>query len=193
MSPGETPTPLQALARELARRKTRRLIGRDGLNEQDAEDLEQELLLRLRPLLERYNPTRGDPRAFLAAAIHKHLNNLLRNRRAVRRDYRRTRSLDVRADRQAEGTRADSLTEQAHEPRLGPHGHSAEEQADLALDVADVLARLPEAVRAACRQVLVSGSVAAAARELGMSRSTLQDWMRRLRERFEQAGLDVYL
>jgi RNA polymerase sigma factor (sigma-70 family) len=185
----DTPVPLEALARDLIRRKTRRLIKRHGLNEHDAEDLEQELLLRLPPILKRCDPAKGDPRAFLGATIHKHLNNLLRNRRAKKRDYRKTFSLDIRADRQAEGTRADSLGERVHDARLGRHGRSAEEQARLRQDVADVIARLPEDLRVLAR-LLQTRTLADAAKELGVSRSTLAGRRERLRRWFERAGLD---
>jgi RNA polymerase sigma factor (sigma-70 family) len=185
----DSPVPLEALARDLIRRKTRRLIKRHGLNEHDAEDLEQELLLRLPPILKRCDPARGDPRAFLGAAIHKHLANLLRNRQARRRDYRRTSALDVRPDSQAEGTRADALADTAHDARLGRHGRSAEEQARLRQDVADVVARLPDDLRVLA-ELLQTRTLAEAARELGVSRSTLVGQRERLRQWFERAGLD---
>jgi RNA polymerase sigma factor (sigma-70 family) len=187
-------SPLDPAVRQRVRRKVHRLVGRQGLTQEDAEDIEQELLAHLFRRLAEFDPGRGQRDNFVATLIRRFLINLLRDRRAARRDYRRTTTLDVPAGnpKEPEETQAEALGEQAHDARLGRQGRSAEEQADLAMDVAEVLARLPAELQVVARQLLESGSVSEAAREQGVRRTTLQDRVRHLREIFEQSGLRLY-
>ena len=69
---------------------------------------------------------------------------------------------------------------------------SDQEASDLASDLADVLARLPDDLRAVAER-LQSQTVSQAARALGVPRTTLQRQVQRLRRCFENAGLRIYL
>ena len=69
---------------------------------------------------------------------------------------------------------------------------SGEETADLRNDVRSVISDLPPEERALC-QHLMTESVSTVARLMGIPRTTLQGSLRRLRQRFEDAGLREYV
>jgi RNA polymerase sigma-70 factor (ECF subfamily) len=189
----ESPEPIDQVVRALIRRKANQLIGRAGLTRQDREDLEQELLRLLLQRLSTIDQQRARTSAFLATVIERLASNLLRDRRAAKRDGRRTSSLNVPASGEdAPAELVDTITRREQEARRGRHPRGDEELAQLASDVAEVLAGLPADLRALAER-LMSQSVSQAARELGVARTSLYGDIRRLRRRFERAGLKDYL
>jgi RNA polymerase sigma factor (sigma-70 family) len=158
----------------LIRRKSRQMARRAALTEQDCEDLEQEVLLRLLRRLPPPEFGRARFEALVLTILRHTAANLLRARRAAKRGYGRARPLypgdDVPAAR----------------------GRGAQDLADLADDLASVLARLPPEDRDLAEH-LKCQSIAAVARERGVPRTTLCAAIRRLRARFERAGLRGYL
>jgi RNA polymerase sigma-70 factor (ECF subfamily) len=165
---------LDPAARGLVRRKARQLVGKAGLTHRDRRDVEQELSLRLLYALEAFDPRRGPPGPFAARVLDRLGAKLLRERRATKRGLGRVASwigaLDV-AD---------------------PAGEARCERVGMAADVEAVLASLPPDLRDLARR-LGCEPLAAVARELGVPRTTLQGHVRRIRQRFEDAGLRGYL
>lgn len=161
--------PIGPAVREILLRKARRLVGRAGLRRQDEEDVTQELTLRLLERLDRYDPARGTWPAFARCVIERLGNNLTRDRRAAKRD----------------GGQHAPLPGEVPAPAGGDAG-------DLARDVAGVLAGLPDDLRRAAELVMI-GTVAEAARALGVSTSTVYARLRELRARTEFAALADYL
>jgi RNA polymerase sigma-70 factor (ECF subfamily) len=162
------------------RRKARLLVGRAGFTPQDRQDLEQELVLRLLQSLDLFDPGQAHPNVFITTVIERAVAMILRERRAKKRDGGVVRSLD-------QGPTKDGKSSEPVDPRP-----SGEEVFDLASDLAEVLARLPEELRALAER-LKSQSLSQAARDLGVPRSTLQRKAQRLRRCFEDAGLRIYL
>ncbi|MFL5240597.1 MAG: sigma-70 family RNA polymerase sigma factor [Gemmataceae bacterium] len=169
---------LDRFAQDIIRRKARLLVGRAGLTKQDREDLEQELALRLLQSLEQFDQEQGHLNVFITTVIERAISMILRARRAKKRDAGVVRSLD----RTMDGTSAEPTCRQS----------DAQELLDLANDLAETIAIMPENLRDLAER-LKTQSVSQTARDLGIPRSTLQGEIRRLRQIFENTGLQIYL
>lgn len=101
--------------------------------------------------------------------VERHVIQILRDRAALKRDGGPCEPLA------AEGGPADPASDPA--------------RAELALDVAAVVAGLPEDLRDLAGR-LMTQSLSEAARDLGVVRSSLQRRIGRIRRLFEDAGLD---
>ena len=165
----------EPLIRALVRHKARLLRGRSGLTTQDFEDLSQHVRLAAARALAAYDPQRGPVTAFLHAVVVRAAAGFLRDHFAARRDPRDVRRLPARG---AKLLAHDTVS-----------GNAA---TDCGLDVAAVLAGLPPDLHATA-ELLQRMSVSEAARALGVPRTTLYGRLRRLRQRFENAGLRIYL
>jgi RNA polymerase sigma-70 factor (ECF subfamily) len=163
----------------IIRRKARQMVGRAGIKEQDHEDLVQELMLRLLRSLRLFDAAQADRKSFVTAVVERNAAKILRDRRAKKRNGGRVESLDVLLE---------NLDEEP--PDLAVDDHAAE-QADLAIDVADLLARLPAELRDLAER-LKTQTLSQVARDMGIPRSTLQRRVARLRRHFEDAGLRNY-
>jgi DNA-directed RNA polymerase specialized sigma24 family protein len=166
--------PAGPVARELVRHKAIAMTRRAGLPPGDRADLEQELLVRLVAAMRGYDPARGRPNTFAAAVVDRAAAGIAREAAASKRGGGQPRpaSLD------------DPSTPH-------PAAPADPDRADLALDVADVLKRLPDDLRALADR-LSDLSAAEAARDAGVARSTFLRRVTRLRRHFEDAGLEVY-
>jgi RNA polymerase sigma-70 factor (ECF subfamily) len=171
----------------LIRRKADRLVGRAGFSPSDREDLEQEIALDLLVRLKRFDPARATFRTFVVRVIDHKVADILEERCAAKRDWRRNGdSLDDLVDEE-DGGRVERW-----QTLLGADGHDAEDRVDLRLDIEAALRTLPPALQEAC-EWLRNQSYTEASRATGIPRSTLQDRMKKVRAVFEKAGLDAYL
>jgi RNA polymerase sigma-70 factor (ECF subfamily) len=168
------------LAQQVIRRKARLLIGRAGFTNQDREDIEQELALRVLQSLDRFDPEQAQLDVFITTIVERAVAGMLRERLAKKRNGGAVQSLDQ--VRQKAGDSEDPV-----DPRL-----SHEQRTDLASDLAYLLARLPDDLRDLAER-LKSQSLSQAARDLGVPRTTLQRQVQRLRRYFEDAALEVFL
>lgn len=172
-------------ARGIIRRKVRQSVGRAGFTEQDANQVEQELLLRLLDGLRCYDAAlTRHPNAFVTTVVERAFVVILRDRRARKRGVGRLRSIHgllARADRTDS---ADGIPD--------PTSRSDAEWFELTEDVAGVLARLPDDLRALAER-LKRQSVSEVARDLQIPRTTLYRDLERLRRHFADAGLRDYL
>jgi DNA-directed RNA polymerase specialized sigma24 family protein len=152
--------PIDPTVAAIVRHKACRLVGRAGLRPQDREDIEQQLVLHILEQLEQFDPARGTWPAFVQRLVERFGKNLIRSLRAGKRDSGPLAPL----------------------PEEGPAGPENPPAPDL--DRAEALAQLPEDLRAVV-ELLVTESVKGAARELGVSRSTVHARVRELRSRRE--------
>ena len=180
--------------RGIIRRKVRQIVGRAGYTRDDREDLEQELLTRVLKSLPRHNPDLTHRNAFVTTVVERHVANLLRNKRAAKRHAQGITSLSVLITVTDEGTTelAQTIGEQELDNRIGRHRRCQEELDQLALDMAEVIATLPESWQALL-ELRKTRTMQQAADELGVPRTTLNDRMRRIRQRFESSGIENYL
>jgi len=139
-----------------------------------AEDVSQELLLRILVRWARFDPKRGSASSYASAMIRQASIELIRQARAKRRGAS-IRHLHLVEDDSG-----------AFEPRRrAPDEQAATEQC---LDVRAVLASQPAHVSRLARLLMHQG-VAAAARTLGVSRSVALQRIAKLRVCFAAAGL----
>jgi DNA-directed RNA polymerase specialized sigma24 family protein len=149
--------------------KAYRMIGLAGLRPQDRADIEQELAFEVLAHRDRFDPARGTWPAFARRLVERFGNNLVRFRRAAKRD----------------GGPHAPLPDEVLSPGGGDTGGRA-------LDVAEALAALPPRLRAVA-ELLMTQNVTDAAEALGVSRSTVYARLRELRGRTEFAVLEEYL
>ena len=163
----------QPYLRGLIRRVAARPRGRDALAF-DAEDLQQELRLRLLQTVGRFDPERCSADAFASVVLA----------RAARRHRRRCERLERNG-------RPLSLDEPVGEESPGLEAPLDDEARDLRIDLMEAIATLPADLVPLAGLLLV-GTVAEVARAEGMPRSTLERRIERLKKHFEKAGLEIY-
>lgn len=180
--------------RGIIRRKVGQLVGRAGFTKQDRETLEQDLLVRVLQSLPRFNPDVAHRNKFITTVVERYVANILRNKQAGKRDHRGITSLNVMIEITDEGPTelAQTIGERELDARLGRERRSEVELVQLALDMADVIATLPETWQILL-ELRKTQTMTEIADEMGVPRTTLNDWMRRIRKRFEKAGMQDYL
>lgn len=190
MAAADSPHPLSDFARALVRRQAGRLVGRAGLRPQDQDDLEQELTVELLRSLEG-QADRADCPAFLTTVVRRLAANIVRKRKAQKRDDRGTISLEV-SDAETASPLAALVSRREQDARLGRESRTDEELSGMRLDLNGFLAKLLPGDRDLLLRVMQT-SLAQVARDLGVARTTLHARLGRLRERFEQGELQEYL
>jgi DNA-directed RNA polymerase specialized sigma24 family protein len=156
----------------LIRRKAARLADRAAGLGYDRRDAAQYLTAALLARLPAFDPARAPLAAFAAVVVTHAAADLRRFARAGKRAAPPLEPLDG-----------------ATEPAVPDPGPG---RVDLAGDVAVALARLPPDLRAVA-EALKAGTVAAAARALGVSRAQVYGRLGEIRGHFERAGLAAYL
>ena len=76
--------------------------------------------------------------------------------------------------------------------RLGQSRRSAQDLLELSIDLQQIIAGLPDPWQDLLER-RKHQSMSQISRDLGIPRTTLNDWMRRIRQRFEEAGMKNYL
>jgi RNA polymerase sigma factor (sigma-70 family) len=166
--------------RAFLRRKARRYCRLAADPAVSPHDVEQDLVEQLLRRLPAYDSGRGTAVGFaILVALHA-IADLVRARATAKRHTWPGRLDDRAADRLDRDRRRNTAPDRT------------EEQRDLTLDLTVVLEALPPHLREVA-DLLMTDSVANAARRLGKSRSTIYGRLARLRERFEDAGLAPYL
>lgn len=157
--------PIDPVVAGIIRAKANRMVGRAGLRPQDRADLEQELALRLLERRHRFDAARGPWPAFARRVVENAGTNALRFR--------------------ARAKRASGPTEPLTEGVPAPDDAEARARA---ADLGRALNALPAELRAVA-ELLTTHTVTAAARALGVSRSTVYARLRAIRDRPEWAAL----
>ncbi len=185
---------IDRFTRGIIRRKINQLIGRAGFSEQDRKDLEQEIIQRLLQSLPSFDSGKAHRNVFVTTVVERYVANILRNKQADKRDHRRISSLhtavDIGEDEPAE--LAETISQRELDARLGCESHSGQHLADLAQDVADVMATLPDELRHLAER-LKTQTVSEIARDTGIPRTTLYASISQLRRRFEKTDLKDFL
>ena len=141
-----------------------------------------------------FDSNHGHRNKFITAVVERHVANILRNKRAEKRDHRRIGSLNVMVSiGEDEATElAETIGQRELDARRGRHPRSDEELAQLAQDVVEVIAKLPKELQDLAERMKTQ-NVAEIARDMGIPRTTLHESVRQLRQRFENTGLKKYL
>jgi len=172
---------------EIIRHKARQLARNPGFSPSDREDIEHELLIAILERWSAFDPSRASARTFVARIIENKAASLVRACLAAKRGVRRYTPLNGDA---ANG--ACDFDEEQVRARRGIHARSALEAVSLRLDVASVMAGLPDDLRRLCER-LMRGSLSDAARLSGKHRTTLYRAIGEVRKRSADAGLHEYL
>jgi RNA polymerase sigma factor (sigma-70 family) len=191
MAYDEAHSALDPIVQCIFRRKARQIVGRAGAD--DVNDVEHELLAESLRRLPGFDPHRANLHAF-ANVIADHAAYDYR-RRARQREERRALSLSapvVGQDGDAEELSA-LIRRPDLDARLGLATRDPQDAACLADDVATVLGKLPPHLRHLAERRAAGDTVTQVARDLGLPRTTVSDWVGKLRAAFENAGLRDYL
>ena len=177
------------------RKAARQLAGKHGFRESDRDEIEQRLYLKLAARMDQADPDDPKWKAFVAKTVRRHIASMIRDNRAQKRDHRKTCALHMVVDVDEDGpiTLAETLSEQECKSRRGWCFRSGVELADLAMDLASWVEELPDPRHREFCERLKHDSIAQVARDMGIPRTTLNAWLRKLRERFEERGLKDYL
>lgn len=159
---------LDPVLRRIVGRKVRSVVSSGSVARQDAQDFEQELYVRLLGSAAAFDPDRSHHFAFATVVVDRAASKLLRDRQAQKRDPGRVHRLTVDV----------------------PVGHEAFEQAEVAIDVAAVMEQLPAGQRLLAQR-LKSAGVSQISREDQVSRKAVYRRLWELRDRFEEAGMEV--
>ena len=166
--------------------KARQLVGKAGYTPDDLKDIEQDLIRDLLERLPKFDPAKASINTFADRVVGRRICNLLRDRQADMRDYRREAfSLNAEIDTDEGSTeRHEFISQDEVDLRTGRYDRTEVERACRQMDLAAVLDGLtPELRRVA--EMLMTQSVAEVARELGIARGTFRDrYLARLREAF---------
>jgi RNA polymerase sigma-70 factor (ECF subfamily) len=168
------------LAKKIIRRRARLLIGLFGFTEHDIPDIQQELFLELYKRQESFDPEKGKESTFIARVIESKVLDLIKQRQAECRDWRRCR---------------DSLNQTVTLPDIGViekiETLESEQNSDplLILDVALVLERLSPDLLELC-QALKYYDRNEVLEDSPVSRSAFSRKLQALKDIFLQAGLN---
>jgi len=177
------------------RHRARQLARTEGFTAQDIEDIQQDLIMDLLERLSKFDATKATCNMFVTSIIDRKVAAFIRDRNCKKRNPRREEcSLNECIDDGEGGSieRIQTIAADETDRWLGRQARSDQETAELALDVEEVLKRLPDNLRRLC-EFLKTGSIADAARAMGVPRTTLHDHVKQLREVFEAAGMRDYL
>ncbi len=178
-------------AAKLIRRKAKQLVGRAGFTRSDRADLEQEMKLRVWQRFGRFDPRIAHWNAFVTTIVERHVATILQAaRRKKRLEGETLTSLsELVEDCDSELVElGETISPEQKEPLMGCYVATGEEQCALKLDVADVMANLPDDLRELC-ELLKFHNVKDAAREMGIPRTTASSMVSRLRQIFVDAGV----
>lgn len=185
---------IDTFTRGFVRKAARQLAGKHGFRETDRGEIEQRLYLKLAARMDQADPDDPKWKAFVAKTVRRHVASMIRDNRAEKRDHRRTCSIHVIVGIEDDGpvTLAETLSECECKSRRGWAFRSSEELADLAMDLAACIDELPDPRHREFCERLKHASISQVARDMGIPRTTLNTWLRKLRKRFQDRGLEEY-
>lgn len=157
---------IDATIHRIVGRKVERLVAAGEVARQDAGDLEHDLYVRMLKALPAFDPNLSHLYSFATTVTERGVATFLRDRRAEKRDPARVEQAEMDV----------------------PVESDAFAQTDLALDVAAVLAEMPADLRDLAER-LKDSSISQVARDANVSRKVIYRQVRKLRERFQEAGL----
>lgn len=187
------PTEDNGFAESLIRQKSRRLARQKALRPSDQEEVEQQLLVQLWTSLPHFNRRKGSWHAYATTVVCRAGSRILRDELAPKRDRRRTVFLNSSGANGEEPSDLDSdIDSSVAETRFGRWRRDDRTLAELSMDLEELTRQLPEHWRTLL-ELRRSTSMQGAANEMGVPRTTLNDWMVQIRRRFEKSDVQDYL
>ncbi len=161
--------------------RARKLTKLPFFNSTDFEDLQQDLMLAYLGALPKFDPEKGDPRSFAKAIVNNAAINIVK---AAESEKRWTGQVE-RSLFEPISSGDDSLI---LEDILGCEDCSP----DLEMDIDKAIAMLKAKQAEICNQ-LKEKTVAELAKDTGISRGSINNALKNLREIAKKMGLDIYL
>ncbi len=180
--------------RKVIHRQVGTLIAKSEFTPQDRDDLVQEVYVRATRSLQYYKPSVGHFYPYVCTVVQRHLTNIIRDRKVTKRSSSKRVSLSKTVHSEDGGLveMSQTLNDQDHDRRLCRSRLSEDELNDLRIDLETVISDLPEKFQDLLRR-RQTHSITEISRDLGIPRTTLNDWMVQIRKLFEEAGFDRYL
>lgn len=164
-------------------------------NESEVDDLVQEIHLRLMRSIQSYDPAIGHPYPFLCTVIQRIASKIFRERSTGKRHTIGKCSLsEVVHGADGESCELYQLLRQEDQDRrlCRKTARSDEERANIRMDLSGAIQKLPPVCQEIVRR-LRTQNVSEVSREMGIPRTTINDWLRQIRQQFDDAGLRAYL
>lgn len=178
--------------RRLAKKKAMQLVGKYGFAETDREDIEQDIYVHVLQRWSSYDPGEGHHHKFVTAVIERYMANFVRDRCAVKRCDSAVGSLHSPLSESGEEQNPNqSVSENALDGRIGRQRRKSSDLAELRIDIDLLLKEFP----IQWQEVLEfrkSLSVTETSERLSIPRTTINSWIRKVRNRFAEAGLNDY-
>jgi RNA polymerase sigma factor (sigma-70 family) len=181
--------------RSVINRHVGKLIAKSDFTQQDRSDLVQEVFVRATKSLRLYDPSVGHLYPYVCTVVQRHLANVVRDRSVVKRKTtgRVSLSKTVRGDDGGQVEMSQALHDQDQDRRLGRERRLGEQDLnDLRMDLAAFMSKLPDKFQDLLRRRQTQ-SITEISRDIGIPRTTLNDWMLQIRKLFEEAGFERYL
>ena len=181
--------------RSVIHRQVGKLIAKSDFSQQDRNDLVQEVYVRATKSLRLYDPAVGHLYPYVCTVVQRHLANVVRDRSVAKRSNvgRVSLSKTVRGEDGTQVEMSQTLHAEDQDRRLGRSRRLGEEELnDLRMDIATFISKLPEKFQEILR-LRQTHSITEISHDLGIPRSTLNDWMSQIRKLCEEAGFEKYL
>jgi RNA polymerase sigma factor (sigma-70 family) len=181
--------------RSVINRQVGKLIAKSDFTHQDRSDLVQEVFVRATKSLRLYDPSVGHLYPYVCTVVQRHLANVVRDRSVVKRKTtgRVSLSKTVRGDDGGQVEMSQALHDQDQDRRLGRERRLGEQELnDLRMDLAAFMSKLPDKFQDLLLRRQTQ-SITEISRDIGIPRTTLNDWMLQIRKLFEEAGFERYL
>jgi RNA polymerase sigma factor (sigma-70 family) len=177
----------------LVQRVAKRLLRKSGLPPTELDELQQQLTVELWQSSRSFDPARGSWHAFAKAAVSHAAGKIVRHRRAEKRDSERCVSLnvDIIGPSGQSVEFAQTVTETDASRHLSIEPLPFVIRADLSMDVNQVTSTLSGEQQFLLTMVATVGTPEAVD-ATGIKRSTLNDRLKKARERLGESGLKNY-
>jgi RNA polymerase sigma-70 factor, ECF subfamily len=185
---------LDSFTQGFVRKSAWQLTGKFGFKQQDRDEIEQRLYLKLARHLHAADPNDPKWKAFVAITVRRHLASMIRDNKAEKRDHRRVCSIhEHRSTDEGLVELAETISEREIPSHLGRAKRSPQELVELLLDVTECVAELSDEKQREICERLKHDSISQVARDMGIPRTTGNAWLGKLRTPFEERGLKDYL
>jgi len=170
------------------------LLGQAGITRSDIEDIEQELRLELLVYLPSFDPRKGKRATLVAKILGHKAAALLRHRLAGTRAVLSEQCSLSDEVQTPDGPvpLGDIITDSDGARRVGNKTVSDQDRVSLKMDVAHVIAALPEELRGLCEEIKHK-SLRQIARERGVDKNWVRRRVAKIRRHFRTFGLQEYL
>jgi RNA polymerase sigma-70 factor (ECF subfamily) len=173
----------------LIRVKSKSVIGKAGLRPEDIEDVMQDIILDILLRLPNFDPEKSSRHTFIDDLANNRIARMLCDRSCSKRNYKlEPASLDTIADNAQAG---DAVSEEAAPWNSGERTLSDFEVFELREDIVRVLEKLPPKMRGIC-VMLMQNNICAVAAETGIPKATLIAHLKKIRNHFENSGMENY-